>query len=42
MWKNYYKFLAEPYHLEHSAFNEKPYKKNMATGYKVKNEKLKR
>ena len=41
--ENYYKFLAEPYHLEHSAFfNEKPYKKNMATGYKVKNEKLKR
>ena len=40
--ENYYKFLAEPYHLEHSAFfNEKPYKKNMATGYKVKNEKLK-
>ena len=35
--ENYYKFLAEPYHLEHSAFfNEKPYKKNMATGYKVK------
>ncbi|WP_322781381.1 serine hydrolase domain-containing protein, partial [Staphylococcus haemolyticus] len=26
--ENYYKFLAEPYHLEHSAFfNEKPYKK---------------
>lgn len=40
--ENYYKLLAEPYHLEHSAFfNEKPYKKNMATGYKVKNEKLK-
>ncbi|MDU0442107.1 serine hydrolase domain-containing protein [Staphylococcus haemolyticus] len=40
--ENYYKFLAEPYHLEHSAFfNEKPYKKNMATGYKVKNGKLK-
>ncbi len=40
--ENYYKFLAELYHLEHSAFfNEKPYKKNMATGYKVKNEKLK-
>lgn len=40
--ENYYKFLAEPYHLEHSAFfNEKPYKKIMATGYKVKNEKLK-
>lgn len=40
--ENYYKFLAEPYHLEHSAFfNEKLYKKNMATGYKVKNEKLK-
>lgn len=40
--ENYYKFLAEPYHLENSAFfNEKPYKKNMATGYKVKNEKLK-
>ncbi|MCE5035252.1 serine hydrolase domain-containing protein [Staphylococcus haemolyticus] len=38
----YYKLLAEPYHLEHSAFfNEKPYKKNMATGYKVKNNKLK-
>ncbi|RIO65010.1 serine hydrolase domain-containing protein [Staphylococcus haemolyticus] len=40
--ENYYKLLAEPYHLEHSAFfNEKPYKKNMATGYKVKNNKLK-
>ncbi|MFS4463942.1 serine hydrolase domain-containing protein [Staphylococcus haemolyticus] len=40
--ENYYKLLAEPYHLEHSAFfNEKPYKKNMATGYKVKNKKLK-
>lgn len=40
--ENYYKLLAEPYHLENSAFfNEKPYKKNMATGYKVKNNKLK-
>lgn len=40
--ENYYKLLAEPYHLEHSAFfNEKPYKKNMATGYKVKNNRLK-
>lgn len=40
--ENYYKLLAEPYHLEHSAFfNEKPYKKDMATGYKVKNNKLK-
>ncbi|RIO65856.1 class A beta-lactamase-related serine hydrolase [Staphylococcus haemolyticus] len=40
--ENYYKLLAEPYHLEHSAFfNEKHYKKNMATGYKVKNNKLK-
>lgn len=40
--ENYYKLLAEPYHLEHSAFfNEKPYKKNMTTGYKVKNNKLK-
>ncbi|RIO69471.1 serine hydrolase, partial [Staphylococcus borealis] len=41
--ENYYKYLAEPYHLEHSAFfNEKPFKENMATGYKVKNNKLKK
>ncbi|MDU2098595.1 MAG: serine hydrolase domain-containing protein, partial [Staphylococcus sp.] len=39
---NYYDDLAQPFSLQHSAFfNEKPYKKNMATGYKVKNEKLK-
>ena len=33
--ENYYKFLAEPIIWRHSAFfNEKPYIKNMATGYK--------
>lgn len=40
--ENYYNALAKPYKLEHSAFfNEKPYKKYMATGYKIADNQLK-
>ena len=38
---NYYDDLAQPFSLQHSAFfNEKPYKKYMATGYKMIDGKL--
>ncbi|MCI2947394.1 beta-lactamase family protein [Staphylococcus caledonicus] len=41
--QNYYERIGQPYKLEHSAFfNEKAYKHNMATGYKVVKNKIKR